>query len=279
MTAELDALRQKLREAEQALAEASDQQADLQASQGQARERIAQLVRELSERDIKIAQLDDNLVRMAEQQPPPRELIAKTEQAAQPRDQSVALVEQMRTEHEAEVDDFERRLRERASQIDSLRVEVAHRDRLVRELIATLEEQRDQGYGDAGDSEPLSGEAATVEGLRQQLNRLAEQAAEREAALQSAQWKIQELENATAHLQPSADSPSATAELEQALFSAQTELGLLRSRLLQQAQLPVAPPPQTGPDAQLEGSQAEVQHQAVLVAAAEAGYDPDTHSG
>ena len=121
-------------------------------------------------------------------------------------------------EHETEVGKLEVQLRERGREIQALRGEVERRERLVRELVMTNfptgpEASRVAGSsGDNGSSEGSNGSAEVVSrpaearenppgvdpslvaDLSARLDRLASDAARREADLVGARWKIAQLE-------------------------------------------------------------------------------------
>jgi hypothetical protein len=118
-------------------------------------------------------------------------------------------------ELEAESAKLEAQLRERGHEIQELRAEVERRDKLVRELVMTNfpahpsasvdsangSEESANGFGDKGP--PSSGETeipsashtpALVADLSARLDRLASDAARREADLVGARWRIAQLE-------------------------------------------------------------------------------------
>ncbi len=100
--------------------------------------------------------------------------------------------------HADELGTLEGALRERAQTIQSLDREIGRRERLVQELVATVEELREQEHAGA----PVAREAAPVpsdrEGdaarLRAQLEHLSLEIARREGELEARAWRISELE-------------------------------------------------------------------------------------
>ena len=178
----------------------------------------------------------------------------------------MAQVEELAKEREVEVDESERKLRDRAHEIESLRRDIAHRDQLVHELIASLEESRDQvEVGQTADA--ATPQAEVTEALRTQLDGLAGTAAHREAELHAARWRIQELENSLSQAHAQHDLVSANAELERALCLAQAELESLRGSELTAHECPDQPDG-SGPGPQTVN--AEVQQQLVLLGSLQA---------
>jgi hypothetical protein len=102
--------------------------------------------------------------------------------------------------HADELGSLEAALRERAQTIQSLDREIGRRERLVQELVATVEELREHEHLAAG--APAVREAAPVasdrEGdaarLRAQLEHLSLEIARREGELEARAWRISELE-------------------------------------------------------------------------------------
>jgi DNA repair exonuclease SbcCD ATPase subunit len=114
-------------------------------------------------------------------------------------------------EHESDVAKLEAQLRERGREIKALRDEVDRRDKLVRELVMTnfppagmvasnggaLAENgsRDGSHGLAPDQVGDPGQVdAMVADLSARLDRMASDAARREADLVGARWRIAQLE-------------------------------------------------------------------------------------
>jgi hypothetical protein len=149
--------------------------------------------------------------------------------------------------YESELQRFEEVLRDRAKQIQQLEQEVARRERMVKELLSTLEElgtsqaspeqlvalerqcaglvrevdhqasratdleQRlgEEGRARADRARLLAETQVEVESLRAKLNTLALETARREGDLQASYWRVAELEGELAAKQP---PKSATAE-------------------------------------------------------------------
>jgi hypothetical protein len=89
-------------------------------------------------------------------------------------------------EHEREIARLEAQLRERGQQLAALEAEVLRRDKLVRELVATAVPPRADG--------PANGHQGASSDLSAQLDRMAGEAAQREADLVAARWRIAQLE-------------------------------------------------------------------------------------
>jgi hypothetical protein len=95
-------------------------------------------------------------------------------------------------EHERDIARLEAQLRDRGKELQDLRAEVDRRDKLVRELVAT-------NLTPAPETTPLdgngiNGQEGTIADLSARLDRLAGEAARREADLVAAKWKIAQLE-------------------------------------------------------------------------------------
>lgn len=93
-------------------------------------------------------------------------------------------------EHEAELGELERHLREQGARVEELRREVSRRDRLVRELVGLLEEREQAAAPAEAEPEP----DGALADLETKLDRLAGDAARKEADLTAAAWRIAELE-------------------------------------------------------------------------------------
>jgi hypothetical protein len=123
-------------------------------------------------------------------------------------------------EHEADVAKLEAQLRERGQQIQALRDEVERRDKLVRELVMTnfppariAAANGTLANGDNGAAEGSNGPSggvsaalspsdqppAKVADLSARLDRMASEAARREADLVGARWRIAQLERELTH--------------------------------------------------------------------------------
>jgi hypothetical protein len=90
-------------------------------------------------------------------------------------------------EHEREIGRLETQLRERGQQLMSLEAEVIRRDKLVRELVATAVPSQADG--------PANGHIGSGSSdLSARLDRMAGEAAQREADLVAARWRIAQLE-------------------------------------------------------------------------------------
>ncbi|MGH7436622.1 MAG: hypothetical protein ACRENE_13190, partial [Polyangiaceae bacterium] len=109
----------------------------------------------------------------------------------------------------AEHELLEQTLRERARVIRELEVEVARRDRLVRDLAGALEEAHDDSPGGppAGVSSDDSGNGAA---MAARLDEMALDLARRESAAQAAAWENEELQRRLAIAERAAAAPPAT---------------------------------------------------------------------
>jgi predicted nucleic acid-binding Zn-ribbon protein len=259
---ELGAARARTQQLERSLCLAADGADDLRASVTQAERRAAELARALEDRDAKIAALDATLVEMTASPPDDAEARRHLEEAAQARDEALATVAEMQAHHEGEVARLESALLERARELAALRREVEHREGLVRELLLTLEEASPGACGAA--REP--GEAA--ESLRGQLDRLGALAARKEAELQAARWRLQELEARLSEAAAPA-APSAEIEaLEKAVVAAHAEVDALRTALLQERGQRERAENASAAHEALTQAQADLQEQSVLHAGA-----------
>ncbi|MBI5533021.1 MAG: hypothetical protein HY898_09915 [Deltaproteobacteria bacterium] len=262
---ELGEARGRVTQLEESLAQANDDLQDARAVKTQLEQRVRELQAGIDERDARIAQFDATAIEAAERAAE-RSRDEELREALQERDEVTALMAQARSEHETEVTHLEQKLVERGREIDSLRREVAHRDQLVRELVAI---QAQPPAVEAPGEQPVA-DGESIAALRGQLDRLAAESARREAQLQAANWRVQELENTLAEAQRPDSGSTAVAELERALFAAQSELDALR-RSLQQEHAARGRLEQGGPGAEgLAEAQAQIQQQAVLAASVHA---------
>lgn len=223
---ELERSQGRARQLEQRLESVSDERADLRAAESQVRQRIAELERSVASRDARIAQLDATVVQLSEAVPTAVMIDQKVQEVLKERDQAVTLMEQMRHEQENDVTQIEQRLAERAKEIQAQRGELAHQERLVRELLSMLEEKNAKAF-----SEEASFSPPALKRLGAQLDGLAALAAKQEAALQQAAWRIEELNRAGLAPDSGAEGLSDDAVLERALADAHAEIGTLRKSL------------------------------------------------
>jgi hypothetical protein len=172
--------------------------------------------------------------------------------------------------HAVELVRFEEALRERAQAVRALESEVARRERLVRELVATLEEQTHATSppahpptNGAADSTMLTALADDNARLQKKLDALALELARREADAQSTAWTVQELErklgaapasSAQPPPPPTASTPTASGVLD--------ELDALRRALTQEHDARVRA--ESGEE--LVRARAEIQRQSALLA-------------
>ncbi len=186
--------------------------------------------------------------------------------------------------HATETAIIEAQLRERAGVIAAMEKELARREQLVRELVSSLEEARDNT------GTPMTFEAAPalsaiapeeVGRLRRKLDDLALEVARRDGELVAKAWQITELENEKAQLVARAagergrpvtgasgqrvavsPSPDGTADLGRELGAAREELDALRQALTQEHAARVAA--ESGEE--LSRARAELARQGALLA-------------
>jgi hypothetical protein len=170
------------------------------------------------------------------------EAVARLAERAERGDRAVAVLQRLEAElagvaehHAAELHQLEDRLRDRAKAIANLEAELTRRERLVKELVRTLEE-RGEGHASAQAAQP-DDVARENQSLRERLDALAMDAARREADAQAQAWRITELEeklamHGAAPQSPAADAPSA--DLERLLAQTKGELDVLRQALAQE---------------------------------------------
>lgn len=245
-------------------AELQDALEDMRAVDKQAAKRIAELeaaVRERTERvrelDAQILELNADTSRGGEHA---EQLLAD---AQSERDAALAALESQRAEHEAEVSSFEERLRSQGHDLAEARAEVTRREQLVRELLLMLEELRGQAADAAVAPQPPAGAGPSA-----REHELAAQCARREAELQRATFRIQELEGRLAQGQQAEPSDKLT-ELESALHAAHNEIDALRTSLKREHE--EREQIETRAQEALAQARADLQEQAVLAASAAAG--------
>ncbi|MDP9151662.1 MAG: Hint domain-containing protein [Myxococcota bacterium] len=188
--------------------------------------------------------------------------------------------------HAAELARYEEGLRERAQAIRLLESEVGRRERIVRDLIAALEERGERPLLADGDRVEVApsqapssaGEALVAENfqLRAKLDELALEVARREAEAQAAAWSVTELERqlamckatptaatapASPAVPPAALPAPAPGEIEQRLGIALDELNVLRRALAQEHEARLRA--ESGDE--LARAREEIQRQAILL--------------
>jgi hypothetical protein len=188
----------------------------------------------------------------------------------------VADLAQVSDAHAMDTRSLEAQLRERARFIVQMEAELARREQLVRELVASLDDARDPAASpsDAPRFEaapPVSGVPhEEVARLRRKLDELALEVARREGELAARAWRVTELENDKARLTarlataapattPGGSRPSADVERE--LARARDELDALRQALAQEHAARVAA--ESGEE--LARARAELARQAALL--------------
>jgi hypothetical protein len=210
-------------------------------------------------------------------------LIARAERAETSLALHVADLAQLSEAQAAETHMLEEQLRERARVIAATDKELARREHLVRELVLSLEEARDNavaagGAGHVFEAAPAMPGVAPgeVARLRRKLDDLALAVARREGELVAQTWRITELENEKARLlaaRAAAAAPVArpapargadpgrSADLERELARTRDELDALRQALTQEHAARIAA--ESGEE--LSRARAELARQAALL--------------
>ena len=140
------------------------------------------------------------------------ELVARSERAEASLALHVSDLAHVSEAHAAETASLEAQLRDRARVIAGTEKELGRREQLVRELVASLEEARENVGGAAPfqASPAIPGVAPEeVARLRRKLDDLALEVARREGELVARQWRITELENEKARLLARPPAPPA----------------------------------------------------------------------
>lgn len=206
------------------------------------------------------------------------ELVARAERAEASLALHVADLAQLSEAQATETHLLEEQLRERARVIAAMDKELARREQLVRELVFSLEEARDNaaaagGGGHVFEAAPAMPGVAPEEvaRLRRKLDDLALEVARRDGELVAQAWKITELENektrllasraAAAAASPSPSPSPAGADLERELARTRDELDALRQALTQEHSARVAA--ESGEE--LARARAELARQAALL--------------
>lgn len=189
------------------------------------------------------------------------ELLARAERAEASLALHVADLAHVSEAHASETAALEEQLRDRARVIAAMDKELNRREHLVRELVTSLEEARENGAGaiqfEAAPAAPPVSRAheEEVARLRRRLDELAFEIARREGELVAQTWRITELENEKTRLlgRPTAPAPAAPApsergrtgpsatesgadraDVERELSRARDELDALRQALTQE---------------------------------------------
>jgi hypothetical protein len=202
------------------------------------------------------------------------EVITRADRAEAALALHVADLAQVVEAHANETAAVEAQLQERARVIAEMDRELARREQLVRELVASLEEARDNpANAPVFESAPAAPGVAPEEvaRLRRRLDDLAFDVARREGELVAQAWRITELENDKARLVARPTAPPAavrhpapqvpSADLEKALAKTRDELDALRQALTQEHAARVAA--ESGEE--LSHARAELARQAALL--------------
>lgn len=125
-------------------------------------------------------------------------------------------------------------LRERGRRIAELEADLRESRRIVRELLEETEALRAAGSAGAVAEGASEEQERMIDGLRTRLDALAQRSAKSEADVQSAAWKIAQLERELSEaLASAADASGLRAGLEKELASARDEALRLRNELLE----------------------------------------------
>jgi hypothetical protein len=210
------------------------------------------------------------------------EVLAALVARAQEAEARAALLDAQLAEHAdaqgADLAELERLLRERAQALAGLEHELVRRERMVRELIAALEEAGGAeilvpSVPHAAASEALTTMQIDLDrvreengGLRSKLDALALDVARREGELQARTWRIAELEEKVASLEarppaPKPEADRAPAPVSPGAAALQAELNALRQALAQEHEARVAL--ESGDE--LARARADIARQAVLL--------------
>lgn len=212
------------------------------------------------------------------------EILMRAERAEASLALHVADIAQLGEAHARETAGLEEQLRERARVVASMEKELGRREQLVRELVASLEEARENGGASGALPQFEAAPAAPgmppeeVARLRRKLDDLALEVARREGELAAQAWRITELENEKARLvtraasaQASVQAPApvarpaesggASSEVERELGRMRDEVDALRQALTQEHAARIAA--ESGEE--LSRARAELARQAALL--------------
>lgn len=171
-------------------------------------------------------------------------LVRRAEHAEAALALSVADLAHVADAHAAEAANYEAQLRDRARFVAALEKELARREQLVKELVASLDEARESTTKDFAfeSAAPMSAPRAPrpdasadeeVSRLRRKLDELSSEVARRDGELVARAWRISELENDFAARVPE-DGHGTTGDAENELSKARDELDVLRQALTQE---------------------------------------------
>lgn len=228
--------------------------------------RLAAAEQGLLERDDRIAALQgelDAVQRTGEDLGAPldeaeiAELVARAERAESALALHVQDLAHVAEAHASETHALEAQLRERARVIAAMEKELVRREQLVRELVASLEEAREDGTnGLRFEAAPPMPAVSTEEGerLKRKIDELALEIARREGELVAREWRIAELESSPRPATPAAKDTGDVGKLRD-------ELDALRQALAQEHAARVAA--ESGEE--LARARAELARQAALL--------------
>jgi hypothetical protein len=234
--------------------------------------RAVELDRELAERGRQLAELSTEVEQMRSAAEAGSIAAAQVESMALRADRAERALAAAQPEGEAaferhaeELLRYEEALRERAHAVRTLEAEVARREKLVRELVATMEEQSSAATAPVhassvnGAPDPILVAALTDDNARLQrkLDALALDLARREADAQATAWKVAELERRLASTPAGRAAPASSSASSDLL----DQLDALRRALAQEHEARVRA--ESGEE--LARARAEIQRQSALL--------------
>jgi hypothetical protein len=254
---QLDDERSRLALVERASAVAVEAQAE------QLRERTAQLAemeRSVARRAQQVADLAAEVEEMRSAAEAGRIAASQVEEIAlraSRAEQTAATLEsemsRVAEAHAVELGRFEAALRERAQAVRLLETEVALRERLVRDLVETVEEagRRETSTADSGTS--IANDSASIDGaadalaeengrLKTKLDALALELARREGDVQASAWKVAELERRLGQVSRSPPEAPRAQDQDGRLLETLEELDALRQAMAQEPKSSVRRP-------------------------------------
>jgi hypothetical protein len=273
---QLDDERSRLALVERASAVAVEAQAE------QLRERTAQLAemeRSVARRAQQVADLAAEVEEMRSAAEAGRIAASQVEEIAlraSRAEQTAATLEsemsRVAEAHAVELGRFEAALRERAQAVRLLEAEVALRERLVRDLVETVEEAGRRETSTAGSGTSIANDGASIDGaadalaeengrLKTKLDALALELARREGDVQASAWKVAELERRLGQVSGSPPEAPRAQDQDGRLLETLEELDALRQAMAQEHTARV----RAESSEELALAKAEIQRQAALL--------------
>jgi hypothetical protein len=208
--------------------------AQVEALRGQAA-RVAELEREVVARGRAVTELSNEIESLRAAAAQIEELARRADRAERSLARVEPELERVAEAHAAELHRFEAALRERAAAVRVLEGEVSRRDRMIQELIATVEENA-PGGGPTVPPGPAPSDELLEENsrLRERLDLLAAELARREGDAQATGWKVAELERRLSEGPSRAPTVAAAADRSRELAEALDQIDALRRALTQE---------------------------------------------